>query len=249
MPARHFQRCSLPIVPEQAVLCVGIILDDPAAWAEVCAPLASERERRQAHRFTREIDAARHLAGRALVRRVLRGTFGFGVAANFALTPYGKPFCPDAPAHFSISHSGGMVWAAFCRAGAVGIDVEEVRPLPDAADLAGQLHPQECAELRALPPAELQAAFYRCWARKEAVLKAAGLGLSLPLGAFRVRTCGPDNSWIVSFPRVSAFLNGEAVAASDPAETWTSRDIPAGSGYRCSMAAMAPRLETTVCTI
>ncbi|HWR03373.1 MAG TPA: 4'-phosphopantetheinyl transferase superfamily protein, partial [Humidesulfovibrio sp.] len=187
---------------------------------------------------------ARHLLGRALVRRVLGAAFGRPFSGEFALGPWGKPACPPEwlgsgnAMDFSISHSGRMVWAAFCRAAAVGIDVEQIRPLPEAFDLAAQLHPLECAAVRAQPEPDRAVAFHRCWTRKEAVLKALGMGLNLPLQGFLVRPDPGDADWLVSLPGQT----GQGTSA--PA--WTTRDIDAGPGYQCSVAADAPNLSFAV---
>lgn len=94
-----------------------------------------------------------------------------------------------------------MVWAAFCRGGCVGIDVEETRAIPDIAELAAQLHPREREGIRSLAASERTAAFYRCWTRKEAVLKALGKGLGLPLHDFQVDTGPAATDWLLSPPR------------------------------------------------
>jgi len=86
------------------------------------------------------------------------------------------------------------------------------------------LHPAEYAALQQCPPGELAPAFYRCWVRKEAVLKACGTGLSLPLDRFRVFTDGRARGWLESM---------DARAVSD----WFTEDIPVLAGYHCGVAA------------
>lgn len=250
-----FSTFSFPAVPGGVILCAGLLLDTDAPLPAVFLRHVTESERARAARFLREEDALRHLAGRALVRRVLQAALGQDAIGDFPPTPLGKPRYPGADMHFSISHSGGMVWAAFCRAAPVGIDVEESRPLPDLERLAASLHPEEAASLRRLPPEERTRAFYRCWTRKEAVLKADGSGLSVSLDSFQVRTDAARANWIVSLP--ATFLppqkpprqserhtrdKGEPVAS--PA-TWTARDIPAMPGYHCGVAACAPHLAVS----
>lgn len=252
MLARDFQTSSLPAMPQTGILCLGLHLEDAPAWLEVLRPQAAPDELARAARFAHAVDAARHLAGRALVRRVLRSAHRRTTATAFCRTPHGKPFCPEAETDFSISHSGMMVWTAFCREGAVGIDVEEERNLPDLPDLAEQLHPRECAALRRLPPDSMRTAFYRCWTRKEAVLKALGTGLSQSLQSFRVSIGPEDDDWILSLPRITATeLPGRHRADARPGlpEGWTSRDIPSPAGCLCSVAACAARLEVRICTM
>jgi len=246
---------SLPLPPlrQGTVTCIGVLLGgEPADWIGAAAPLVTESERAQARRFLHAQDAARHLVGRALVRRVLRAALGLAHIGDFARTPQGKPVSAQGlrrggdAIDFSISHSGGMVWTAFCQGAAlgmgaalgVGIDVERTSLLPDLFELAAQLHPLECAAVRAQPEPERVAAFYRCWTRKEAVLKALGQGLHLPLHSFQVQTRPRDADWLVSLPGT---LEQEAAPAA-----WTTCDIDAGPGYQCSVAASAPNLSLAV---
>lgn len=243
MLAQHFCQWRVPSAPDDAVLCVGLELENIADWPCHCAPHTTRQEQLEAGRYAHVEDAARHLAGRALARRMLRTAFGRDCAAEFARSPYGKPFCTEVSADFSISHSGNMVWVALCRNAGVGMDVEKMRPLPDAAELTSQLHPQEQKALMALPPAELQAAFYRCWTRKEAVIKAVGMGLSMSLQSFSVNTGPQESGWIAS---ITANTACGMSAALDATGQWTCRDIKATEGYQCSVAARSPRLDVLI---
>jgi len=218
-------------------------------------PFVTALERARSRRFLHAMDAARHLVGRALARRMLCAAAGLTHIGDFTRTSLGKPVCPQethaGPGHidFSITHSGAMVWTAFCRGASVGIDVEQVRPLPDIFELAAQLHPLECAAVRARPDAERAAAFYRCWTRKESVLKALGMGLHLPLHDFQVRPQPPASDWLISLPdgmarELAAAPSAGHSGAACPA--WTTRDIGLPPGYQCSVAANAPHLSLAV---
>ena len=243
MLAQHFCNWRAPSAQETSILCVGLELENIAEWPSQCAPHTTPQEQQEAGRYVHIEDAARHLAGRALARRLLRAAFGQDSAAEFARSPYGKPFCPGIPADFSISHSGSMVWVALCRCASVGIDVERMRLLPDAAELTSQLHPQEQKDLLSLPPGELQAAFYRCWTRKEAVIKAAGMGLSMPLQSFSVHTGPQESGWIASFTANPAH---DTATRLEVGGQWTSRDIRTTAGYQCSVAAHCPCLNVVI---
>ncbi|TMJ89380.1 MAG: 4'-phosphopantetheinyl transferase superfamily protein [Alphaproteobacteria bacterium] len=88
----------------------------------------------------------------------------------------------DSDIQFSLSHCRDVALIAFTRGVPVGVDVEHVRPLADWKRIAARyLHPGERMELMALSEDERLTAFFRCWTRKEAVAKALGVGLSLPL--------------------------------------------------------------------
>ena len=246
---------SLPPALPGVVTCIGLTITADPAWLEICRPFVIDEELAQARRYARLADSVKHLAGRALARQALRATFGQDAAGPFALTPYGKPYCPRCGAHFSISHSGELVWLAVCREGPVGVDVEAMRPLPELAELAARLHPREQAHILSKAADERAEAFYRCWTRKEAVLKALGRGLSLPLDSFAVDAGSGHAGWIVSLPVVppaAVPLPPEQKATRDAPPTpaqWTSCDLNAGEAYHCSVAAAAPGLAIRVLRI
>jgi 4'-phosphopantetheinyl transferase len=92
-----------------------------------------------------------------------------------------------ADVDFSVTHSGDVVGVAVCRGAAVGLDVEEYAVGLDVDTAApSALTDTELAALYARPAAERQAAFLRTWTRKEAVLKALGVGLRVPLRGLEV---------------------------------------------------------------
>ena len=163
-------------------------------------PFVTVGERNHAQRFVHAEDAARHLVGRALVRRVLDATIGRPAIEEFTLSQYGKPTYATGEINFSISHAGDMVVAAFCIGHNVGIDIENIRSMPDLSDIVVDFHPIEANEILAEQGPERTSAFFHCWTRKEAVLKTAGTGLNQPLNSFRVRTDRTNQDWLLSFP-------------------------------------------------
>lgn len=90
----------------------------------------------------------------------------------------------EAPIHFNLARSEDLCLIAIATGGPVGIDVEAIRPFPELERLvAARFEPEEAAGVLGLTgPARLRA-FYRCWTRKEASLKASGIGLAAGLGA------------------------------------------------------------------
>lgn len=112
----------------------------------------------------------------------------------FSYERHGKPvLCgngdagPTQDLAFNVSHSGEFALAGITLDHRIGIDIEKVRALPDADRLVGRFFSEaERAEFRALPPAARPAAFFNCWTRKEAFIKAVGEGLSRPLHSFDV---------------------------------------------------------------
>lgn len=264
----NFSNCRFSQVPRGFIQCIGLHIEQEVLWGEACRPYVTASELARAARFRHGADAVRHMAGRALVRRVLGAAAPQKCTAEFSLNSYGKPYCTGSGLHFSISHSGSMVWAAFCREAPVGIDVEKQIPLPslaDLADLATQLHPHEAQAIDCFSPEERTAAFYRCWTRKEAVLKALGKGLSLPLNSFQVRVDSSYADWLVSPPDETCCTAAEGErhapehgyeregfsrrqAAAAPA-AWTSHDVWRTGGYQCSVAARATGLELALYAI
>ncbi len=133
-----------------------------------------------------------------------------------AFGPHGKPFFPTLPTlHFNLSHSGGTVLCALSGS-ELGCDVETLAAAkPELA--ARFFHPAERDWLAALPAAAQGEGFFRLWTLKESVLKATGLGLSLPLSSFAVDLSGaaprlleaPDGrDW-----RLLSFLDGPCACA------------------------------------
>ncbi|HVW77575.1 MAG TPA: 4'-phosphopantetheinyl transferase superfamily protein [Alloacidobacterium sp.] len=109
----------------------------------------------------------------------------------FTTNQYGKPSVssPASCLSFNMSHSGALTMIAICLGAEIGLDVEAVRPIPEWEDIAAShFSSREIASIRTEPWDEQQNAFFRCWTRKEAFIKAMGMGLSIPLHHFSVST-------------------------------------------------------------
>jgi 4'-phosphopantetheinyl transferase len=150
-----------------------------------------ERSRAEAFRFP---DLRRKFTLARGVLRVLAGRYT-GVppeAVTFQYNAAGKPelWPRDSGLSFNLSHSGGLAAYAFAMASEVGIDVEQVRPIPDLESIAARhFSAPECSELFAADPASRCEIFYRIWTRKEAYVKAIGSGLSIALKSLDLGTC------------------------------------------------------------
>lgn len=138
----------------------------------------------RAGRFIFCRDRDRFMAGRVRLRAILSLYTGVAAAAiRFRYGPNGRPEC-DGP-RFSLSHSGDMALLAVGGAVPLGADIEAVRPIP--LDVGRHsFSPGEIRSLMALPKPQRQAAFFRCWTRKEAYVKALGTGLATDLSSFSV---------------------------------------------------------------
>jgi 4'-phosphopantetheinyl transferase len=169
-------------------------LDDEAALADDLAATLSQDERARAGRFAFLRDRRRFVAGRAFLRAVLGRYLGQPPAAvRLRHGAHGKPALADQTVdlHFNLAHSDDLAVCAVTMANEVGIDIERLRTLPDAGDVAGLFFaPGESAALASLPLAQRTRAFFETWTRKEAFLKALGSGLARPLDSFEVKV-GP----------------------------------------------------------
>ena len=167
-------------------------LDRSPAEVEALASTLSSDERERAGRFHFERDRRRFTVGRGFLRTLLAQYLGRSAAAlEFRYGPHGKPELAGRGAvsglRFNLSHSGGRALCALASDVAVGADLELTRSLDNLEGLAATVFSAgELATLHALPAPERQAAFYRCWTRKEAFIKALGDGLSCPLDRFDV---------------------------------------------------------------
>ncbi len=151
--------------------------------------LLSEDERARAARFVRPLDRDRYITGRARLRQILAAATGRDPRAlRFSYGAHGKPALKGGPA-FNLSHSGPLAALAIGPAATpaigIGIDIERIRPI-EAAVARRHFSPAEHAALGQMPAADWLTGFYRCWTRKEALVKAQGTGLSMPLDSFDV---------------------------------------------------------------
>jgi 4'-phosphopantetheinyl transferase len=148
------------------------------------ADLLAPDEHSHAARFHFDRDRERFIAGRAMLRRLLANRLDRDPASlRFRYGSSGKPAL-DAPLSFNFSNSddlGALAIAAFD----LGVDIERIRSIEE--DVAGRFFAaDEVARLRALPTELQTEAFFNCWTRKEAYIKALGDGLLLQLNRFSV---------------------------------------------------------------
>lgn len=224
------------IVPELQFDVVHIwsrTLEVPGQVHDACLELLSAEERQR---------AARYRAGRPRTDFIVtRGTLRLLVASylrmepqgmepqgfSFCLSEYGKPNL-DGPSdlRFNVSHTDGLALLAFVRTRAIGVDVEKIDAAPDARKLAERFFSvRERESLENLSGDELRAAFFRCWTRKEAYVKARGEGLSLPLDQFDVSVAADESHALLA-----------TRPDSSEASRWMLRDLPVNSGYAAALA-------------
>lgn len=197
--------------------------------------LLSADERERAARFKLDRLRDEYILGRGVTRSILaRRMEADPGALRFEYSTHGKPWLRGGEWHFNISHSGSLLVCALTAAAPIGVDVERLRPKPDAAAIAKRFFSAaEAQRVLSAAPESVPAVFFEIWTRKEAFLKATGTGFSRDLRGFTV-SGGPGEP-----PRI------EHIEGDDPA-LWTLRAfVPAGS-YVGALAVRAPIGEVTL---
>jgi 4'-phosphopantetheinyl transferase len=156
------------------------------------AELLSDAERQRASCFVFDRDRRRFTVARARLRRLLSARLGMRPeSVELVYGAHGKPAlarrCAGSDLRFNVSHSDDVAVYAFSPGREIGIDIESVRVIRDAEDIAVRFFSRrENEAYRALDPRDRPLGFFNCWTRKEAFIKALGGGLSYPLDRFDV---------------------------------------------------------------
>jgi 4'-phosphopantetheinyl transferase len=209
-----------------------------APLRELSCVLAPDEVARAA-RFHFRKDHDHFVAARGILRSLLGLYLGTNPARiRFAYNSYGKPSLEavsgEDALHFNVSHSNGLALYAFTRGREVGIDVEYARADFACKEVAERFFSaSEVSALRALGTGDYTEAFFNCWTRKEAFIKALGEGLTCPLASFSV-------SLIPREPAALLSVEGRAVEPS----RWSLRELHPGRGYAAALA-----LEAAACSL
>jgi 4'-phosphopantetheinyl transferase len=167
-------------------------LDQPADVIAKLASLLSSDECQRAERFHRPTDRQRFIAGRGILRKIISAYLALAPdEVRFVYNEYGKPFISDdqnrGALSFNLSHSNGIALYAVVCGHRVGIDVEYMREDFATIEIAERFFSKDEFEaLKAAPVDRRTEAFFNCWSRKEAYIKAIGMGVSYPLDGFTV---------------------------------------------------------------
>ena len=206
-------------------------LEQPAEVVQRFLRTLDEDEQTRASRFHFEKHRQRFIVGRSVLRSLLGRYLDVQPEdVHFAYGPYGKPSL-DAAHHagtlrFNASHSHELAVYAFAQDHDVGIDVEYIKEDFATEEIAERFFSAyEVQVLRALRVEEQAAAFFRCWTRKEAYIKAIGSGLSHPLDQFDV-TLAPNEA--------AALLRD----AREPESVtqWSLFNLEVDTGYAAALA-------------
>jgi 4'-phosphopantetheinyl transferase len=228
----------------EATAAIDLAAGDVHVWA---APLAdandvgrdfenllSADERQRAARFKLAEARRRFVTSRAALRTIL----GHHLAVAPPDVPLvyasnGKPQLPAGDLHFNVAHSGELALVAVTTDCAVGVDVERVRPVRQRDEIARRYFaPAEIDAILAVDQTQRTAAFLRCWARKEAILKAIGTGLGYPLDAFAVPVGADANAW-VQLPHHGSFAAARCrLTQIDPSSDYAAAVATLGEARR-----------------
>ena len=155
-----------------------------------CHSLLSDAEKTRAARFFQDRHRRLYTLSHGSLRTLLGSYLKVPPASiQFRSGPAGKPFLADSNAalQFNVSDSGDLALIGLARGGEIGVDVEYVKRMADMESIARHFFsPEECSDLLSLKEDDRAEAFFRCWTRKEAYLKALGDGLAAPLDSFQV---------------------------------------------------------------
>jgi 4'-phosphopantetheinyl transferase len=176
-----------------------------------------EVELQRAARFVRPDDGRRYLASHAALRGVL------GTRDAWVFGAHGKPALASPPPHFNLSRRDGVALIGISATHDIGVDVEPLRAMADANELAHlHLTPRERDDVARETGAARDRAFLRCWTRKEACMKATGCGFSLPPSSFECSAhAAPERVQIVTQQRAWTLLvQSPDAAGSDIVVSW-----------------------------
>ena len=194
------------------------MLDIGDAAQALAMRLIDELERDRAAKFRFSQDARRFVARRSRLREILSAYSGDAPERlSFAQGPNGKPVLQRSALHFSLSHSRGLMMLAIADV-EVGCDIEWIDDDLEWQPLADRLFTSaERDMLRRLDNTPARRAFFDCWSRKEAYVKAVGMGLSLPLDTFEVSVgrearLFPSNGWAIADASPNPRYSGAVVA-------------------------------------
>lgn len=211
-------------------------LELPAALLAGLEEVLCDQERARANAFKVPVPRRHFIATRGVLRLLLARYLGVpATACRFEYGAFGKPMLADPVTRlrFNVSHSGEQALFAFAETVDIGVDLEWRRAIPDLAPLAAMiLSPRQLPRWQHLPAEDRSRALHDAWARKEAVIKAVGAGLSVDLHTLDVGFLPGDRPAVL---RLSEPMG--------PAAAWSLLPLDVGEGYSAAVAARTPDLR------
>jgi 4'-phosphopantetheinyl transferase len=213
-------------------------LDQPVPRFQRLKQLLSPDESMRAEQFHFEQDRKRFIACHGILRTIL-GRY-LNVDPNrlqFCNGKNGKPALAhefdNGSIHFNLSHSNEIVLYGFARDQQMGVDIERIRNISEMDQITKRFFSKTENEiLRNLPDNQKKEAFFNCWTRKEAFIKAIGEGLSYPLNKFVV-------SLVPGEPARLLRIEGDSKAAS----RWFIQELNPAPGFAAAFAVEGRRRQ------
>lgn len=230
MPSPEIPDC-LPFPGDDEVHVWTVLVSETLPRLSSLENTLSPNEKSKAARFVQPDDRRRFIAAHGILRLLLGRYLSVAPAAlAFVNNPFGKPALVrqdgESPLSFNLTHSGDVVAFVIAAGRNVGVDVETIRNDWNLMELArAQFSDHEIGALQSLGSAEQAAAFFRCWTRKEAYIKARGEGLGFPLKQFSVafgENDAPAVLWVADEPTAPGH--------------WSMFDLAPAPGYAGAVA-------------
>lgn len=220
-------------MPKTLVEVRWIDLDAATPDLEYWRDMLDAEERAQARRFRFDRDRRRYIVRHGWLRELLARRLECSPREiRFAHNPFGKPALPDRDLGFNLSRSAGTALCVVARGLELGCDLERRnRDLATDAVAERFFSPLEQARLSSLPADRRVEGFFNCWTRKEAYIKARGLGLSYPLDAFDV-SLAPDEP-----ARLLRGCDGWSVQSFEPAPGFAAAVVAEAGDWTLSLPA------------
>jgi len=190
--------------------------------------ILSVQEHDRLARFRSEHLRTAYAIRRGVLRCILGRYLGIDPrSVKFTTGLTGKPRLErELDLEFSVASSEEFALLAVTRSCPLGVDIERIRSFEEMEDtIDSQFSTMEAIEMRSLDPVDREMAFFSCWTRKEAYLKAIGEGLLASMKDFQVTVLPGSPAKIVT-------IGG----AAEPAEAWTLHDLELLPQYACALA-------------
>lgn len=233
-PQRVFALCGEVLLQPATVQVWPLALEGDEGEHASCLSTLSSEERARAERFYHQRDRTAYILSHGMMRQILgalckrepsRLEFITGEWGKPSLSPDSQP--RDRKISFNLSHSHGRALVAVCEGHEIGVDIEPVDSRTRALDIANSYFcGPELEAIRAAPATSTADVFFRYWAAKEAVLKAQGCGLGVPLSSF-----------CILFDSAGGRARVDTADVTRIAEGWRVETLPTDSGWHAALAA------------
>lgn len=206
-------------------------LDQSETTCQQLAQLLSPDERCRAEQYSFPFLHRRFIVARSVLRLILSSYTGHAPEQlQFTYGRHGKPALTGIPedesVRFNVSHSQQFALYAVTRQRELGVDIEYVRRITNIVRFSKRFFsPREVEVLQSMPDTHKQTAFFNCWTRKEAYIKAIGTGLACPLDRFDVSLAPGEPARLI-----------RVLDNARETERWTFHTLAPAAGYIGALA-------------